>query len=215
MIRPSAATACASLVGRSLTCKGRMTEPAWTTPSLRDPASQSMPSQWRTMGRGPTRWRAKLSYFAPAVMHGQSSAAGSLRSSAGSSRSSQAHRVCISPPAAQRAACPSPKPRRASERWLRRRPPLRAGELGTTSGGGVGATGWWPARRPTGRARRGGGRLRARPGKACARRAAWGGWGRPQAWAPAGAGWQGVGGRGRVGLRQKWLYFSSLHPRRR
>jgi hypothetical protein len=32
--------------------------------------------------------------------------------------------------------------------------------------------------------------------------------GRPQAWAPAGAGWQGVGGRGRVGLREKWLYFS-------
>jgi hypothetical protein len=25
---------------------------------------------------------------------------------------------------------------------------------------------------------------------------------------PAGAGWQGVGGRGRVGLRKKWLYFS-------
>ena len=34
----------------------------------------------------------------------------------------------------------------------------------------------------------------------------------PQAWAPAGAGWQGVGGRGRVGLREKWLYFSyTLH----
>ena len=32
--------------------------------------------------------------------------------------------------------------------------------------------------------------------------------GRPQAWAPAGAGWPGVGGRGRVGLREKWLYFS-------
>ena len=25
---------------------------------------------------------------------------------------------------------------------------------------------------------------------------------------PAGAGWQGVGGRGQVGLREKWLYFS-------
>jgi hypothetical protein len=35
------------------------------------------------------------------------------------------------------------------------------------------------------------------------------GWvGRPQAWAPAGAGWQEVGGRGRVGLREKWLCFS-------
>jgi hypothetical protein len=32
--------------------------------------------------------------------------------------------------------------------------------------------------------------------------------GRPQAWAPAGAGWPGVGGRGRVGRREKWLYFS-------
>ena len=32
--------------------------------------------------------------------------------------------------------------------------------------------------------------------------------GRPQAWAPAGAGWQEVGGRGRVGLREKWLCFS-------
>ncbi len=38
--------------------------------------------------------------------------------------------------------------------------------------------------------------------------------GRPQAWAPAGAGWQGVGGRGRGGLREKWLYFSYTpeHP---
>jgi hypothetical protein len=35
--------------------------------------------------------------------------------------------------------------------------------------------------------------------------------GRPQAWAPAGAGGQGVGGRGRVGLREKWLYFSYTH----
>jgi hypothetical protein len=32
--------------------------------------------------------------------------------------------------------------------------------------------------------------------------------GRPQARAPAGAGWQEVGGRGQVGLREKWLYFS-------
>src|SRR5215831_11788212 len=32
--------------------------------------------------------------------------------------------------------------------------------------------------------------------------------GRPQVRAPAGAGWQGVGGRGRVGSREKWLYFS-------
>ena len=32
--------------------------------------------------------------------------------------------------------------------------------------------------------------------------------GRPQAWAPAGAGGPGVGGRGRVGRREKWLYFS-------
>jgi hypothetical protein len=60
------------------------------------------------------------------------------------------------------AACPSPKPHRASRRRLAasagcaRRPPLSAGELGATSGGGAGATGW-------------GGRLRARPGKACAR----------------------------------------------
>jgi hypothetical protein len=29
--------------------------------------------------------------------------------------------------------------------------------------------------------------------------------GRPQAWTPAGAGWQEVGGRGRVGLRENWL----------
>jgi hypothetical protein len=32
--------------------------------------------------------------------------------------------------------------------------------------------------------------------------------GRPQPRAPAGAGWQGVGGRGQMGLREKWLYFS-------
>jgi hypothetical protein len=37
--------------------------------------------------------------------------------------------------------------------------------------------------------------------------------GRLQAWAPAGAGGQGVGGRGRVGRREKWLYFSYT-PRR-
>ena len=34
--------------------------------------------------------------------------------------------------------------------------------------------------------------------------------GRPQAWAPAGAGGQGVGGRGRGGRREKWLYFSYI-----
>jgi hypothetical protein len=42
--------------------------------------------------------------------------------------------------------------------------------------------------------------------------------GRPQARAPAGAGWQGVGGRGQVGLREKWLYLSYTllaPPRRR
>jgi hypothetical protein len=33
----------------------------------------------------------------------------------------------------------------------------------------------------------------------------------PQARAPAGAGWQGVSGRGQVGLREKGLYFS--YPR--
>jgi hypothetical protein len=121
------------------------------------------------------------------------------------------------------AACPSPKPRRASRRRLAasagcaRRPPLSAGELGETSVGGAGATGWvgasggkgrsqaavppappqprgWPGRRPgrarrrgpvacrlpPGLARRGCGRLRARPGKAGARRAAWGGWAAPR-----------------------------------
>jgi hypothetical protein len=46
------------------------------------------------------------------------------------------------------AACPLPKPRRASRRRLAasagcaRRPPLSAGELGETSVGGAGATEW-------------------------------------------------------------------------
>src|SRR5262245_46568890 len=41
---------------------------------------------------------------------------------------------------------------------------------------------------------------------------------RPQPRAPAGAEWQGVGGRGQVGLREKWLYYSYTllaPPRRR
>ena len=138
------------------------------------------------------------------------------------------------------AACPSPKPRRASRRRLAasagcaRRPPLRAGERGETSGGGAGATGWVGAsggkgrsraagppeppqprwlpglrpgralrrgpvacRLPTELARRGGGRLRARPGKACARRAAWGGWADPRRGhqrAQGGRGWADAGG---------------------
>ena len=138
------------------------------------------------------------------------------------------------------AACPSPKPRRASRRRLAasagcaRRPPLGAGELGATSVGGAGATGWvgasggkgrsraavppappqprWrPGRRPgralrrgpvacrlpTGLARRGGGRLRARPGKACARRAAWGVRADPRRGhqrAQGGRGWADAGG---------------------
>jgi hypothetical protein len=154
-------------------------------------------------------------------------------------------RSIVCPPRSPNGAtCPSPKPRRASRRRLAasagcaRRPPLRAGELGATSGGGAGATGWvgasggkgrsraavppeplqprWlPGRRPgralrrgpvacwlpPGLARRGCGHLRARPGKAGARRAAWGvradprrGHQRAQGgrgWADAG-GWDGV-----------------------
>jgi hypothetical protein len=56
------------------------------------------------------------------------------------------------------AACPSPKPRRASRRraasaGCARRPPLGAGELGETSGGGAGATGWGGASGGKGRSR--------------------------------------------------------------
>src|SRR5262245_22285372 len=51
-------------------------------------------------------------------------------------------------------------------------------------------------------------------GNALARRVP--GWagraGRPQARAPAGAGWQGVGGRGQVGLREKGLPDVQLDP---
>ena len=60
------------------------------------------------------------------------------------------------------------------------------------------------------------GRCGQRPGQACARGA--GRAGRPQARAPAGAGWQGVGGCGQVGLLEKWLYYSYTllaPPRRR
>ena len=134
------------------------------------------------------------------------------------------------------AACPSPKPRRASRRRLAasagcaRRPPLSAGELGETSGGGAGATGWvgarggkgrsraaapaqpqprWlPGRRPgralrrgpvacrlpTGLARRGCGRLRARPGKACARRRGRADPRRGHQRAQGGRGWADAGG---------------------
>jgi hypothetical protein len=57
------------------------------------------------------------------------------------------------------AACPLPKPRRASRRRLAasagcaRRPPLSAGELGETSVGGAGATGWVGASGGKGRSR--------------------------------------------------------------
>jgi hypothetical protein len=84
------------------------------------------------------------------------------------------------------ATCPSPKPRRASRRRLAasaggaRRPPRGAGELGTTSGGDAGATGWVGASG-------GKGRSRAAP----AARAAW-----PLSWpCPGGAGRWPAGSR--------------------
>ena len=74
----------------------------------------------------------------------------------------------------------------AQPRWRPGRRPGRALRRGPVA-----------CRLPPGRARRGGGRLRARPGKACARRAAWGVWAAPRRGhqrAQGGRGWADAGG---------------------
>ena len=110
------------------------------------------------------------------------------------------------------AACPSPKPRRASRRRLAasagcaRRPPLGVGELGETSVGGAGATGWGGASGGTGRSRA------AVPPALAARPPSWPGpaaragglpaparAGPPRAWALPGTPGQGLRQAGRVG----------------
>jgi hypothetical protein len=123
------------------------------------------------------------------------------------------------------AACPSPKPRRASRRRLAasagcaRRPPLGAGELGETSVGGAGATGGVCTRGGKGRARAAV-PPRAAPAALAARPPSWpcpaaraGGLpapdraGPPRGWAPPGPPWQGrrqAGSVGRVGRPQAW-----------
>jgi len=80
------------------------------------------------------------------------------------------------------AAGPAPKPRKASRRRLAASAGSPAAVLAVPRGAGLARAG--------------------RVGRA----------GRPQAWAPAGAGGQGVDGRGRVGRREKWLYFSYTPP---
>jgi len=149
------------------------------------------------------------------VCHGLGIKAWRMRTSsvAGSSRLNQ------SPPRSPNgAACPSPKPRRASRRRLAasagcaRRPPRSAGELGETSGGGAGATGWVGARGGKGRSRAAvppaPPQPRWRPGRRPGRglpapdRA-----GPPRVWAPPGPPWQGLrpaGSVGRVGRPQAW-----------
>ena len=92
-------------------------------------------------------------------------------------------RGVVSPPRSPNgAAGPAPKPRKASRSRLAASAGSPAAVLDVPRGAGLARAG--------------------RVGRAD----------RPQAWAPAGAGWQGVDGRGRVGLREKWLYFSYTLP---
>src|SRR4051812_6410077 len=46
-MRPSSASARASVVGRALTCRTRMMAPAWILPSLSDPTRRSRSSQFQ------------------------------------------------------------------------------------------------------------------------------------------------------------------------
>jgi hypothetical protein len=119
---------------------------------------------------------------------------------------SLSHRPSAAPPALQAAVLPEqPQPPASSAQQPQpRRLPVPSPPVLAVPGG----AGLWPAGGRQGRLAAGVGCLRhalARhaPGGQRGGRA-----GRPQARAPAGAGWQGVGGRGRVGLREKWLYFS-------
>jgi hypothetical protein len=63
----------------------------------------------------------------------------------------------------------APEPQQPQPRWLPGRRPGRALRRGPVA-----------CQFPPGRARCGGEHLRARPGQACARRAAWGGWAAPR-----------------------------------
>jgi hypothetical protein len=119
---------------------------------------------------------------------------------------SLSHRPSAAPPALQAAVLPEqPQPPASSAQQPQpRRLPVPSPPVLAVPGGAS----LWPAGGRQGRLAAGVGCLRhalARhaPGGQRGGRA-----GRPQARAPAGAGWQGVGGRGRVGLREKWLYFS-------